>query len=120
MTGNEHEMPLISVLIPTRNENRFIASCLDSLHNLEYPKDRLGVTDVDGFSTDDSREIAQTYPVTVAMNPKQTEPAGRKLGLGLSRGYVIAFTDADCIVDRSWLRNALKYFPDEKMAGVGG
>jgi len=90
------------------------------LQNLDYPRDRLEVIIVDGFSTDDTKEIAHRYGVTVAMNPKQTEPAGRNVGFALSKGDLIAFTDADCVVDRNWLKNSLKYFADEKVAGVGG
>jgi cellulose synthase/poly-beta-1,6-N-acetylglucosamine synthase-like glycosyltransferase len=112
--------PFVSIAIATRNESRFIANCLDSLRALDYPKDRVNIIVVDGLSNDNTQEIAHSYGVKVAMNPKATEPAGRKLGVGLATGDLIAFTDADCVVDRNWLRNSLRYFVNEKVAGVGG
>lgn len=120
MMTKERSEPFASIVIPTKNESRFIATCLDSLQSLDYPKDRLEIIIVDGFSTDNTREIAERRRVRVALNPKQTEPAGRNLGFAISKGDLVAFTDADCIIDRNWLKNSLKYFADEKVAGLGG
>lgn len=51
------ELPHISVLIPTLNEERYIASCLNSLLESGYPKDRMEFVVADGGSTDKTREI---------------------------------------------------------------
>ncbi len=37
-----------------------------------------------------------------------------------AQGELIAFTDADCVMDKDWLKNCPKYFQDERVAGVGG
>jgi succinoglycan biosynthesis protein ExoA len=50
-------LPHISVLIPTLNEERYIANCLDSLLESGYPKDRMEFVVADGGSKDKTREI---------------------------------------------------------------
>ena len=44
--------PLVTVILPCRNEEKFIAGCLDSITSSDYPKDRLEVLVVDGMSED--------------------------------------------------------------------
>jgi succinoglycan biosynthesis protein ExoA len=51
------DLPHISVLIPTLNEERYIAKCLDSLLSGGYPKDRMEFVVADGGSMDKTREI---------------------------------------------------------------
>jgi succinoglycan biosynthesis protein ExoA len=53
-------LPHISVLIPTLNEERYIAKCLDSLREGGYPKDLVEFVVADGGSTDKTREIVST------------------------------------------------------------
>jgi succinoglycan biosynthesis protein ExoA len=61
MTNVCDPFPTVSVLIPTLNEEFYIAKCLDSLLNSGYPKDRLEIIIADGGSTDKTREILSTY-----------------------------------------------------------
>lgn len=42
------------------------------------------------------------------------------LNLKCAKGEFIAFTDADCVADRNWLKNLIKYFDDENIVSVGG
>ena len=46
----ESSFPLVSIVIPCRNEAAWIAACLDSLDRNDYPQDRLEVFIVDGMS----------------------------------------------------------------------
>lgn len=97
-----------------------MGGCLDSVRKLDYPADRIEVIVVDGCSRDGTREIALQHRVRLATNTQEMEPVGRKLGVDMARGSLVAFTDADCLVDPHWLRNSLAYFADETVAGVGG
>ncbi len=51
--------PFVSVIIPCRNEERFIGQCLDSVTAQDYSKDRMEVLVVDGMSEDGTREIVE-------------------------------------------------------------
>lgn len=48
----------VSIIIPCRNEEKFIARCLDSIIANDYPKDRLEALVVDGMSKDETKRIA--------------------------------------------------------------
>lgn len=44
------QLPFISVILPVRNEERYIAACVDSIFSQDYPADQMEVIFVDGRS----------------------------------------------------------------------
>lgn len=113
------ELPFVSIVIPVRNEERILGQCLESIAALDYRHDRLEVIVADSLSTDQSRAIAGQYDAKVVSNPKQTVVSGRNRGWETARGEFVAFTDADCVLSRHWLRAAIEAFTPG-VAGVGG
>jgi len=113
------ELPSVTIVIPVRNEERILGQCLESIAALDYPPDRLQVIVADSLSTDRSRAIAEQYGAKVVANPAQTVVSGRNRGLETAHGEFVAFTDADCVVSRHWLRAAVEAFAPG-VAGVGG
>jgi glycosyltransferase involved in cell wall biosynthesis len=95
----------VSVIVPAYNCERWIRSCLDSILASEYPRELLEVICVDNASTDRTPEILQDYgaSVTVIRETKRGASAARNAGLRAASGPLVAFTDADCIVDAGWL-----------------
>jgi cellulose synthase/poly-beta-1,6-N-acetylglucosamine synthase-like glycosyltransferase len=115
------DYPFFSIIIPVRNEEALLGKCLESLERLDYPKSQLEIIISDGLSTDNTVEIAKDHKAKVVRNEAQTVAPGRNAGFQYSKGDFIAFSDADCTMDKNWLNNALKYFrDDEKVASVGG
>ncbi|TAL27410.1 MAG: glycosyltransferase family 2 protein [Nitrospirae bacterium] len=112
--------PLVSIIIPVRNEAGLLKNCLESISNLDYPKDRIEVIIADGMSTDDTVNTAKQLGARVVLNEKKTVSPGRNIAFKLAKGEIIAFTDADCIVDKDWIINSLKYFKDDEVACAGG
>jgi len=112
--------PMVSIIIPVRNEAGLLKNCLESISNLDYPKDRIEVIIADGMSTDDTVNTAKQLGARVVLNEKKTVSPGRNIAFKLAKGEIIAFTDADCIVDKGWIINSLKYFKDDKVACAGG
>jgi len=53
------DLPRISILIPLRNASRYVARCFELIDALDYPKDRLKITFVEGESKDDTVERLQ-------------------------------------------------------------
>lgn len=113
-------LPLVSIIIPVRNEAELLKNCLESISNLDYPKDRIEVIIADGMSTDDTVNTAKQLGARVVLNEKKTVSPGRNVAFKLAKGEIIAFTDADCIVDKNWIINSVRYFEDDKIACVGG
>ena len=63
----------VSVIIPCREEEKYIAQVLRSILANDYPQDHLEVLVVDGMSTDGTREIVaefiRDYPLDVPIIP---------------------------------------------------
>ena len=95
----------MSVIVPVHDGAETIGRCLDALCGLDYPEHAVEVVVVDNRSTDTTREIVASYPVRlVEERGVQSSYAARNRGVMASTGEVLAFTDADCIPDRGWLR----------------
>lgn len=118
------DMPVVSVIIPAHNEEDTMGECLTSLENLNYPYDKLEIILINDGSTDDTKNVIDrhrrrlncVYIETSGVGPSKA----RNLGLKEASGEYVAFTDADCVVDKGWLNELLKGFIAEDVAGVGG
>lgn len=110
----------VSIIIPTKNNADILEKCLESIRNLDYPDDEIEVIIVDGHSTDDTVEIARKCGCKVVYEDAGTIGGARNIGVEHSEGDYIVFIDADCVVDRDWLKNLIREFRDEKVASVGG
>ncbi len=116
----------ISVIVIAFNEERNISTILDSLIGLEYVNFEVLV--VDGGSKDKTQEIVKKYKdkrIKLVVDDGGSITTSRNLGIKKAKYDYIAFTDADCIVPRDWLRNYVTEFSkykkqDKKLAGVGG
>lgn len=112
--------PFISVVIPAYNEESTISKCLDSLKNLNYPKELLETIIINDGSIDKTQDIAESYNVTVIKTEGVGPSAARNLGIEHAKGELVAFTDADCIVDKEWINQLLLGFNQDTIIGVGG
>ena len=110
---------IISIVIPTKNNGDILEKCLFSIQNLECPEDRLEVIIVDGHSVDDTVGIAEKYGCKVIFEDEGRISYAREIGVRQAKGKFIAFTDADCVVDRGWIKELIKHFKDD-VAAVGG
>ena len=74
---------------------------------------------VEGQSTDKTVENARQFPVKVVYDNYRTRAGACQIGVENAKGEFVAFTDADCILEKSWLENIIKVF-NERYIGVGG
>lgn len=116
----ETNYPFVSIIIPVRNVEKIIGRCLESLKKLDYPKDKYEIIIADSNSDDGTQSIVREYGAILVSTPKRSICAGRNEGFKVARGQIIAFSDADCLMDKDWIKNSLKYFKDPTVAGVGG
>lgn len=119
------DQPSVSVIIPCRNENRFIAFCLDSIEANDYPHESLEVLVVDGRSEDRTRRIVEVYAerygnIRLIDNPRQITPAALNIGIGEARGDVIVRVDAHARLERSYIRRCVDALQKYGADNVGG
>jgi cellulose synthase/poly-beta-1,6-N-acetylglucosamine synthase-like glycosyltransferase len=121
----KEDRSFVSVVMTVKNVERTIKECLESLVNLDYPKERYEIVIVDGMSTDRTKEIISGYANSYE-NPKihlYEKPgsigAGRNEALRYVKGEFIAITDGDMVVDSAWLGELMEGF-EKGIAGVGG
>src|SRR5207249_5998944 len=86
------EVPLVSVIVPSRNSGRTIAECLKSVFSQSYKPIEIIV--VDGFSIDSTREIAQKMGAFVASHAGGRS-AQKNCGAKVAKGEYLYFVDAD-------------------------
>ncbi len=110
---------MVSIVIPTKNSSSTLEKCLSSIKNIDYSKDKIEVIIVDGYSTDNTVEIAKRYGCKIIFEDKQVISYARDIGFRHAKGDFIAFTDADCVVDKKWIKELMKHF-NENVAAVGG
>jgi len=117
--------PFVSVVIPCRNEARFLPRCLDSILRGDYPPDRMEVLAVDGSSSDGTRECIRCYAqrdprVRLVENLQGTTPAALNRGIDAARGEIIARVDAHASVARDYLTRCVEYLSCSGADNVGG
>ena len=116
---------MLSVVIPIYNEERYIASCIDSVLAQDYPKDALEIILVDGMSTDGTRHIVQQYAarypsIRLIDNPKRIAPCAMNIGIRASRGDIIVRLDAHVIFPNNYLSQLVTHLHDLHADNVGG
>lgn len=94
---------MISVIIPTFNEEANITACLKSLSHQTLPRDEYEIIVVDGNSKDSTCELAREYADEVMTQTSKKVGGARNDGVLRAEGDIIATTDADCIIPPEWL-----------------
>jgi glycosyltransferase involved in cell wall biosynthesis len=96
--------PTVTVVVPARNEERLLQGTLDALRGQDYPLDRMEIVVVDNGSTDGTAELASRSGVRVLNEPIPSSYRARNRAVLASAAEYLAFIDADCQAERSWLR----------------
>lgn len=109
--------PLISIIVPVYNVERYLNKCLDSIIHQTY--NNLEIVLVDDGSTDWSGLICDAYAtkdnrVTVIHKENNGLSAARNIGLEYSHGELIGFVDSDDYVDRQMYEILLRQLEEDK------
>ena len=113
----------LSVVIATRNRERWLTDALESLTRQTRPPDEIIV--VDNASEDNTREAVSQFqhrlPVKYVFEGKKGIPYARNCGVKLAKGDIIAFLDDDSSADENWLRYIeMPFIRDPNIGIVGG
>lgn len=108
--------PLVSVIIPVHNGERFLADTIQSVLDQTYPSFELIV--VDDGSTDSSAEIVQSVPgIRYFYQENQGVAAARNRGVAAARGNLLAFLDQDDLWTPDKLHEQVTYLQEHPAVG---
>jgi glycosyltransferase involved in cell wall biosynthesis len=99
---------LISVVVPVYNGADTLRDCLQSLTTQNTPRQAFEVIVVDDGSSDPSADVASQFDVRVIRQSNAGAAAARNAGMLAANAEWVAFTDADCVASRGWLKALLR------------
>jgi cellulose synthase/poly-beta-1,6-N-acetylglucosamine synthase-like glycosyltransferase len=108
---------LVSIIIPTLNEEKCIESTLKAIKNQDY-KGKYEIIVADGMSKDNTIKIAKKYTDKIVLVEKKGAGAGRNAGAKIARGEILLFIDADTIILFNTLSEIVKPFKKKKVIGA--
>jgi dolichyl N-acetyl-alpha-D-glucosaminyl phosphate 3-beta-D-2,3-diacetamido-2,3-dideoxy-beta-D-glucuronosyltransferase len=123
------QLPFISVIIATRNEEKYIGKLLDSISKQTFPKENFEVLIVDGLSTDSTLKVVNDYSdclnIRVLANPKIRAPSAFNIGISQANSGYFIIIGAHSYLKEDFLEKSVETFLEYKMketmlVGVGG
>jgi rhamnosyltransferase len=110
---------MISIIIRTKNEERWISKVLKSIFQQDYRN--FEVIIVDNNSVDKTIDKAKKFNVKIFSIDKYLPGKALNRGIETSKGEYIVSLSAHCIpVNNKWLNNLLRNFKEKNIAGVYG
>lgn len=116
---------MISVICPIYNEQKYIARCIESILDQDYPREDMEVILVDGMSTDGTRDIvagyAAQYPlIRMVDNPQRIVPPAMNIGIRASKGDIIIRLDAHAFFPDNYFTELVSNLKALNADNVGG
>jgi len=119
------QTPFISVVVPIRNEAKYIKECLMSIVEQDYGLGNFEIIVVDGMSDDQTQEVVrnlqQEYPnITLLENPERYVPFALNKAIAVAKGEIIARVDGHAALEKDYLTQAVHTINETGAEGVGG
>jgi succinoglycan biosynthesis protein ExoA len=117
--------PFITIVIPVRNEERFIRETVIQILQQDYPREKFEIIVADGLSSDATRDIVgelcrQHEQVRLISNPGQLPSSGRNVGFRNGKGDLFLVIDGHCLVEnRNMLKDMVAAFAGSGAACLG-
>ncbi len=119
------DLPLVSILMPVRNEAAYIERSLGAVLSQDYPPEKLQIIVADGMSDDGTRQLLQDFQaqhpqLTVIDNPGRIVPKALNAAIPLARGEILIRVDGHCQVAQDYVRCCVQHLQGGEVDGVGG
>lgn len=116
---------LVSIIIPCRNEEKYISRCLDSIVSQDFSKEKLEVLVINGISEDRTKEIIKEYSrcfpyIKLLENPQKTTPYAMNIGIENAKGEIIMKMDAHTTYQKDYISKCQLYLNKYNADNVGG
>lgn len=115
----------VAIIIPCRNESKYIGRCLNSLLENDFDKRSLEILVVDGMSSDGTREIVggytKKYPfIRLLNNPQIIKPVALNLGIQATQSDVVMRIDAHAVYEKNYISTLVAGLYKYKADNIGG
>ena len=120
----EDSMIRLSVIVPCRNEIRYIGKCVESILAQDFPKTDMEVLFVDGMSTDGTRDLLTDYCSRYAFlhlidNEKFIVPSALNLGIAQAKGEILMRLDVHTVYDTNYMSVLVRKLDELNADNVG-
>jgi glycosyltransferase involved in cell wall biosynthesis len=120
-----NEQPFVSIIIPCRNEEKFIDKCLDSIIANDYPRNYLEALVIDGMSEDGTRAVIESYArqypwIRLIENPREITPVALNIGIKNARGEIIIWMSAHNHYEKDYISRSVENLDKYGADNVGG
>ena len=115
----ETQVPKVTIIVASHNNQDTIAECLKSILALDYPEGYVEVIVMDGVSKDSTVKIAQQFPIKV-ISIGLNAPAAYNYAMKIAAHPILGFVDSDAKVERDWLTKVVPHLSNPQVAGVSG
>lgn len=105
--------PLVTITIPTLNSARSLHFCLDALKNQTYKNIEINI--VDGFSDDDSINIARKYHIKKIKKTRGSLLQARHEGVKMANGVYVLILDSDQILSQDAIGRAVNTMKKKRL-----
>lgn len=106
--NSKKEKILVSVIIPTLNEEKFLPQVIKALEAQSIPREQYEIIVSDSSSTDNTVEVAKKIADKVVVCERRGAGFGRNFGAKYAKGKYIGFIDADTIAKETWVEGLIE------------
>lgn len=115
----------LSIICPTYNEEKYIKVCIESILQSDHPTENMEVLFIDGNSTDNTKQIINTYIqkysfIKLYDNPYKYVPYAMNIGIKEAQGDIIIRIDAHAFYPRNYFSALANKLLELKADNVGG
>lgn len=112
--------PGVTFLVPAYNEEEYVAECIQSLLDLDYPEDKLEIIAINDGSTDSTLEEMEKFKDRITIIDKENSGKANSINQALERvdTELVACMDADSFAEKDMLKSMVGYFEEEEVKGV--
>jgi glycosyltransferase involved in cell wall biosynthesis len=112
------EVP-VTIFVPVKNAENTIKNCVDSLLQQTYKNRKIII--IDNMSTDKTYDILKKYGKKIKiLRMEGPVPKMHNYVLDHADTEFIAYTNADCVADKDWLKNLMKGFTSKDIVATAG
>ncbi|MEK6934925.1 MAG: glycosyltransferase [Nanoarchaeota archaeon] len=111
---SKEDLPTVSILIPAYNEEKTIAGTIQSVINLDYPKEKKEIIVLNDGSKDNTDKIARNFKdIKVITKLNSGKADSLNYGISIAKNEYIVVVDADCYHEKDALLKVMNCFKED-------